>query len=254
HLLFSIHFLIGYIPSLPHYLSYWYPFPLLFNPQCTHSSRLLIISFTTYSKSHFRNDSVRPENLPLVVKISMASNGYGGMETIPYKCLMGSVHVQTMTRFIIFYHLIFGVIVSLIAFPFFIWVGILTLIVFTSSLFALKRRSSALLLPFVVLLYLTLVLLLFLGGFIFFANIFFNKSSSQVFQSEFDTESLFFMDTERFAVILHLLNILLLLFHMWHLSVLSSCRKFLDCGRLSIYESQLNTLNCQRRSTEQILL
>eukprot|EP00080_Pristionchus_pacificus_P011029 PDM71049.1 hypothetical protein PRIPAC_44445 [Pristionchus pacificus] len=51
-----------------------------------------------------------------------------------------------------------------------------------------------------------------------------------VYLSEYDTESLFFMDTERFAVFLHLLNILLLLFHMWHLSVISSCRKFFDSG------------------------
>ncbi|GMR47980.1 hypothetical protein PMAYCL1PPCAC_18175, partial [Pristionchus mayeri] len=164
----------------------------------------------------------------------MASNGLPGMENNAYKCLMGTVHVHTMTRLLVIYHFVFGVVVSLIALPFFLWMGIITLFVSFISVLALQRRSSALLLPLVVLLYFTLILLLFLGGFIFFANIFFNKRSSQVFQSDYDTESLFFMDTERFAVILHLLNILLLLFHMWHLSVISSCRKYFDCGSESV--------------------
>ncbi|GMT24440.1 hypothetical protein PFISCL1PPCAC_15737, partial [Pristionchus fissidentatus] len=201
-----------------------------------------------------RNASVRPEEGPFTVCRVMASNGMGGIENHPYKCLMGSTHVRVMSRVLIGYQLVFGSIVSLIALPFFLWVGVLTLIVCSSSIVALHKRNSALLLPIVVHLYLTLLLLLFLGGFIFFANIFFNKRSSQVFQSEYDTESLFFMDTERFAVILHLLNILLLLFHMWNISVISSCRKFFDSGRLSVYESQLETLNRQRRSTQQIIV
>ncbi|KAF8371145.1 hypothetical protein PRIPAC_77574 [Pristionchus pacificus] len=180
----------------------------------------------------------------------MAANGLGGMESNGYKCLMGSVHIITMTRIIIGYHLLFGLLVSFIALPFFIWVGVISLIVNASSVIAMKRRSSSLLLPLLAHLYFTLVLLLFLGGAIFFANIFFNKRSSQVYLSEYDTESLFFMDTERFAVFLHLLNILLLLFHMWHLSVISSCRKFFDSGSLALHERELNNINCERQSTQ----
>uniref|UniRef100_A0A7E4UVI2 Transmembrane protein n=1 Tax=Panagrellus redivivus TaxID=6233 RepID=A0A7E4UVI2_PANRE len=134
-----------------------------------------------------------------------------------YRCFFGKFHVLGVTKILWVYHLILLISVTVAYFyaqlPY-IWPS--WVLLFLSG-YAIFRRKSTWMWPFVIWVGLTVGMFILFGAYLFIYSIFVRRHYQQ--------ESIF--DSTTMSVLIHLGNILFCVFHLWQFPVVNAARRYL---------------------------
>uniref|UniRef100_A0AC35G9F5 Uncharacterized protein n=1 Tax=Panagrolaimus sp. PS1159 TaxID=55785 RepID=A0AC35G9F5_9BILA len=133
-----------------------------------------------------------------------------------YRCICKRFHVVAMTKALWVYHLLLLIIVTVTFFYhqlIYLWPS--WVLVFLSG-YAIYRQKAPWMWPFVIWVFLTIIMFVLLGAYLFFYSIFIRRTQKQ--------ESIF--DSTTSSVLIHLGTLLFCLFHIWQFPIVSAAQRY----------------------------